>query len=359
MYSPPSKSLLMMNILDILKKYSNSEHRLSQKDIADILHRDYSTTADRKAIKNNLMHLEELGFRLEYNETKRVTHVKDAKTGKVRAIENAMLSDFYLIRDFTDAELRLLIDGLMFSRHIPYNQCKELVTKLEGLSDKYFRSRIRHIARMPEDRTDNQELFLNIELLDEAISENKKVSFLYTEYLADGKIHIKTRPDGSKREYTVSPYQMAARDGKYYLICNHDKYNDISNYRLDRIKGMKILDERAKPFESLEGADGKPLDLTEYMKKHIYMFSSSDVRVRFRASKGMISNVIDMFGSGVSFSEVNGENVTVTAYVNEAAMVQFAKNYAPEVTVISPQRVVDRIKEDLVKALENYNDGER
>lgn len=359
MYSPPSKGLLMMNILDILKKYSNSEHRLSQKDISDILQREYSTTADRKAIKHNLMNLEELGFSLEYNETKRLTPVKDAKTGKVKLIENVMLSDFYLIRDFTDAELRLLIDGLMFSHHIPYNQCKELVKKLEGLSDKYFSSRIRHIARMPEDRTDNQELFLNIELLDEAISEKKKVSFMYTEYLADGKIHIRTRPDGTKREYTVSPYQMAAREGKYYLICNYDKYNDISNYRLDRIKGLKILDETAKPFESLEGADGKPLNLAEYMKKHIYMFSCGDVQVKFRVSRAMISDVIDMFGSDVKFSENGEEYVVATAYVNEAAMVQFAKNYAPDVTVISPQRVADRIKGELAKALENYNRLER
>ena len=359
MYSAPSKGLLMMNILDILKKYSNSDHRLSQKDIADILQREYSTIADRKAIKNNLMHLEELGLRLEYKETKRTTPVKDAKTGEVKLIENVMLSDFYLIRDFTDAELRLLIDGLIFSHHIPYNQCKELVKKLEGLSDKYFRSRIRHIAKMPEDRTDNQELFLNIELLDEAISEKKKVRFLYTEYLTDGKIHIRTRPDGSQREYTVSPYQMAAREGKYYLICNYDKYNDISNYRLDRIKGLRILDEAAKPFETLEGADRKALDLAEYMKKHIYMFSSGDVRVRFRVSRAMISDVIDMFGSDVSFSEGTEESVTVTACVNEAAMVQFAKNYAPDVTVISPQRMADRIKCDLVKALENYDNTER
>ena len=33
MYSPSSKDLLMMNILDTLKKYSNSDQRFSQKDI--------------------------------------------------------------------------------------------------------------------------------------------------------------------------------------------------------------------------------------------------------------------------------------------------------------------------------------
>ena len=79
--------------------------------------------------------------------------------------ESYLWSDFYLERDFTDGELRLLIDSLLFSKHIPYSQCKELVDKLEGLSNVYFRSRVKHIARLPEDKTDNKQLFLTIELL--------------------------------------------------------------------------------------------------------------------------------------------------------------------------------------------------
>ena len=93
---------------------------------------------------------------------------------------------------------------------------------------------------MPDDKTDNKHLFLNIELLDEAITKQKKVSFNYTEYHTDKKMHLKKRSDGSTK-YIVSPYQMAANDGKYYLICNFDKYDDISNYRLDRIMNLKIL----------------------------------------------------------------------------------------------------------------------
>ena len=34
--------------------------------------------------------------------------------------ENELWSDYYLKREFTDGELRLLIDGLLFSKHIPY-----------------------------------------------------------------------------------------------------------------------------------------------------------------------------------------------------------------------------------------------
>lgn len=261
MYTKQPKKLLIFNILDILRRYSDEDHRLSQKEIADILKTEYNMTVDRKAIRRNILNLIDCGYNIEYSESIRM--VPNPRTGEPE--ESYLWSDFYLEREFTDGELRLMIDSLLFSKHVPYSQCKELVEKLEGLSNVYFRSRVKHIVRMPEDKTDNKQLFLNIELLDEAISRKRKVSFRYLEYDTDKKMHIKKRPDGTERIYIVSPYQMAAKEGKYYLICNYDKYDDISNYRLDRITQLKILDEPAKPFEKLKWANGQTLDLAEYM----------------------------------------------------------------------------------------------
>ena len=344
------KKLLIMNILDILRKYSDEEHRLSQKDIAEILKTEYDMTADRKAIRRNILNLMDCGYNIEYSESIRM--VPNPKTGVPE--ESYLWSDFYLERDFTDGELRLLIDILLFSKHIPYSQCKELVGKLEGLSNVYFRSRVKHIARLPEDKTDNKQLFLTIELLDEAISRGRKVSFKYLEYGTDKRQHIKTRPDGTERVYIISPYQMAAKEGKYDLICNYDKYDDISNYRLDRITELKILDEPAKPFEHLKWANGRTLDLATYMKEHPYMYASDNVRAVFRVVKAMVSDVIDLFGTEVTFSDEDDAGVTVTAFTNEMAMEQFALNFAPDVTVLEPQRLREKVKSALEKALEKY-----
>ena len=38
----PVKKLIIMNILDILRRYSDEDHRLSQKDIVDILKTEYN-----------------------------------------------------------------------------------------------------------------------------------------------------------------------------------------------------------------------------------------------------------------------------------------------------------------------------
>ncbi len=134
--------------------------------------------AERKTIRRHLLNLIDCGYEIEYSESVRM--VPNRKTGELE--ESYLWSDFYLVRDFTDAELRLLIDSLLFSKHVPYSQCKELVEKLEGLSNGYFRSRVKHIRTMPDTAPQNKQLFYTIELLDEAISKGRKVSFHYLTY---------------------------------------------------------------------------------------------------------------------------------------------------------------------------------
>lgn len=365
MYEKQPKKMLIMNILQILRDYSDENHPLSQKEISDFLKKNYDMEADRKAIRRNINDLIDFGFDIRFSETKRMMPIKDKdgkavidkKTGEKKFEENYIRSDFYLMREFTDGELRLLIDGLLFSKHIPLRQCKDLVRKIEGLSSTYFKSRSNYISKIPEDRTDNKQLFYNIEVLDEAISKKKKVTFKYLEYDIDKNQHIKKREDGEERVYLISPYQMAAREGRYYLICNYDKYNDVSNYRIDRITDIQITDEKIKPFNKLEWSDGQSFNLTEYMKRHPYMFSSEDMRVTFRVTLPMISDVIDLFGKDVKFSDKNEKGVTVTVITNERSMEQFAKNYAPDVEVLKPAKLRNKIKEDLKRALERYENA--
>ena len=360
------KKLLILYILDILQKYTDEEHRLSQKEIQDILKKEYEMPVDRKAIKRNLLNLIEYGSSIEYREVSRkeifrkksVVSDEDSLDLEDKGIpeDDLLWTDFYLKQKFTNEELRLLIDSLLFSKHIPYSQAKKLITKLESLSNIYFKSRSKYIYPLPVDRTDNKQVFYNISILDEAIRKKQKVLFEYAEYHTDKKMHLKKREDGSVREYVVTPYQMAAQEGKYYLICNYDKYDDISNYRVDRIRNIQILEEKGKPFETLKWSGHQPMNLNEYMKEHVYMYSSENAFVKFRIVKAMISDVIDLFGKGVKFSEETDTHVSVSVHVNERAAEQFAKNYAPDVVILQPKRLRDKLRDDLKKAWEAYED---
>ena len=342
-YTVQSKKMLNMNILEILKKYSDENHRLNQKEIIDLLEIEYQMTVDRKAIKRNLMNLLDLGYRLEYKET-----VRTNKKGE----QEVLYSDWYLERDFTDAELRLLIDSLLFSKHIPYSQCKELIGKLEGLSNKYFKAKVKHIRTLPEKMPNNKQLFYNIEILDEAISKGKKVEFNYNDFGIDKKLHHRMNSDGTVRKYVVDPYQMAATNGRYYLIANYDRYANISHYRIDKISNIKILDEPVKKQSEL----AESINLPKHMAEHIYMFSGESSRVTMRIDKFLVNDIVDWFGRDVSFYDETEDKVTASVIVNLKAMRYWAMQYANYVEVLKPAELREQIKEDLRNALGKYGD---
>ena len=340
----PAKKMLIMNILDILKRYTDEEHKLSQKQIMDILWSDYDMAADRKTVARNLSNLMAAGYPIECRDDVARTYIN--KQGKKET--SYILSDFYLERDFTDAELRLLIDSLLFSKHIPYSQCKELVEKLEGLSNRYFKSRVRFISTMEETKPKNPQLFYTIEIIDEAIATGKQVAFTYNEYGTDKKLHPKR-----DREYIVNPYQMAATNGRYYLIGNYDKYDNLANYRMDRITNIRLLDTPVKQVREVEGMKNG-LYLPKHMAEHLYMFSGESVPVTFRMKKNILNDVIDWFGTNVAFFDETQDQVTARVMVNWQAMRLWALQYCLHITVLAPDDLAKQLQQDMQAAVARY-----
>lgn len=351
MSSKQPKKQLILNVLDILKKYTDEDHRLSQKEIVDILRVEYDMSADRKSVRRNILDLIELGYEIEYSEAIRM--VPNKATGELE--ESYIWSDFYLVREFADSELRLLIDSLLFSKHIPYSQCKELIGKLEGLSNRYFRSKVKHISTMPDSSLDSRQLFYTIDVLDEAISRGRQVSFCYNRYGTDKKLHAEKDANGNVREYIINPYQIAATNGRYYLIANYDKYENVSHYRLDRITDIKILQSEVKPIKQVKGLENG-FSLPKHMAEHVYMFSGESIPVVFKAKKYIVGDVLDWFGKNVEFSDETEDEITVRVTVNEKAMRRWALQYALHTKIISPQNLAQQIKEDLAAATKNYTE---
>ncbi len=345
-----AKRTMVLNILDILRRYSDEKHRLSQKDIVGILKKEYDMTVERKSIRRNILNLIECGYEIEYDETVRM--VRNRKTGE--AEESYVWSDFYLVRDFTDSELRLLIDGLLFSKYIPYSQCRELVEKLEGLSNEYFSNRVKHIRLMPETMPPNKQLFWSVEVVDKAITEKKQIAFHYTSFGTDKKQHPRLNDDGSVKEYTVNPYQIAVANGRYYLICNTEPHDNVSHYRLDRIADIRLLeDTTARPQKTVRGLE-HGLNLPKHMAEHLYMFPGESAPVTFRMKKHILDDVFDWFGTDISFSDESDDEVTARVEVNLRAMKLWAIQYGPYVTVLTPQKLAEEVKTSLKAAFEQY-----
>ena len=338
------KKLLILNILEILKRHTNVDHPITQKKIMEYLEQDYGMAAERKAVKRNLAELMEAGYPV---------HTKSERVRGSGEDENIACSDFYYEHDFTDAELRVLIDSVLFSRSIPHHQGKELIRKLENLTDESFSYRVDHVRSLPENQPENKQVFYTVEILNEAISKRKQVELTYSSYGTDLKLHPATDENGNIKRQVINPYQIVATNGRFYLICNNDRYDNIIHYRLDRITDIELLKTPAKPIRSLpEAADG--LNLPKHMAEHVYMFPGKAERVNFRAKKFLVNDLVDWFGRGLTITEETEDEVTVTIQVNRIAMEHWALQYARYVRIIEPKPLAIQIKEGILKAADNY-----
>ena len=338
MYQTQSKNLMVLYILKILKEYTDEEHRLSQEQIREILERDYEMSVDRKSIKRNLENLKAEGYEINSSTSKR-------GSGKKQNMTN---TDYYIESEFDDSELRFLIDGLIFSKYVPSNQCVDLVKKLKGLTSKYFNPRIEFIQSLKDDKKMNKEIFYTIGVLDDAIREKKKVMFNYCAYDIDKKLKPKKdKKTGKDKEHIVNPYYIIATQGRYYLLCKYDKYDDPANLRIDRIQNIKILDE------SIDQKAVKP-DLPKHMLEHLYMMSGESGLVSFDFKKEILNDVIDWFGTDIILQEKKDGIVNAHVTVNYESMKFWAMQYGENVTVLSPKSLVEKIKNSIKAISKNY-----
>lgn len=341
------KKNIPLYILEILKTYSDEEHRLNQKNIIEKLKQKYDIKVDRKTVKRNIELLMECGYNINYSSCVRKTKMKDGTTE-----EYPVLSDYYLERDFSESELRFLIDSLLFSTHIPPKQKNDLLQKLIKLSSSYFTERMQYVKTIRTKEESNKQFFYNVEMLSEAIQKNIQVSFQYCHYSTDKKLHPVIK-DGRPKSFLINPYYLVSVNGKYYLVCNYDKYDDISNFRLDRIKDIKLLNSQAKPIRSLKRLKNG-FDLQTYMENELYMFSGEAVTVTFRAEKFLLDDIMGAFGGTITFLDESEDDVLARVTVNDEAFIHWALQYSDSVKIESPGPLKDRIVSEVRKSLALY-----
>ena len=343
------KKIIILYILQILRRYTDADHTMTQQQIAEKLRDEYGLEVNRATVKRNIADLIDAGYDIQYTEVVR-THT-DRKTGEKE--ENTVYTNLYFEHEFTEPELHMLIDGLLFSRSVPYKQRKQLIDKLGKLSSAYFNQRMNHVHCMSADSPQNPELFHTIDILDEAITAGKQVEITYNYYGTDMKLHPGMNADGTVKRQTLNPYQMVASEGRYYLICNNDHHDTVSNYRIDRITDIALLETPVKPKSQVEGLEDG-LNLQDYVYQNLNMFSGKAEKVEFVTAKGAVSLIIDFFGRHVSFHEQEDGKVSCRLLVSTEAMKHWAVEHANIVRVVSPASLVEDIRTELKKAAALY-----
>ncbi|WP_075441928.1 helix-turn-helix transcriptional regulator [Selenomonas ruminantium] len=308
MYATGNKKMLNMLILEILKEYTDENHRLTQMEMIQLLEKNYGMTCDRRSVRANIDSLKELGY------------------------EIAADKGYYLLeRDFDDAELRLLIDSVLSAKGVSQSQAKRLIKKLVKQGNRYFQAKVKHIANLPEMRhSDNTVVMKNVEVLNDAIEKKRQVKFIYNRYNTSFKLVPKR-----DEPYVVNPYQMVVCNGWYYLIGNTEPYDNVSHYRIDKMKKVTIVDKPAKD-KSLVDEFVHGYNLPRHMAEHIYMFGGNTIEVQFQTGKYLMDQLVDWFGKDFSVKPLNNEDMLVTVKCNEYAIKYWALQYIEHIEVLKP-----------------------
>lgn len=301
-------------LLEILKEYSDEENIMTMKDIITKMGQLYGLKPDRRTIYSAIGILGDIGYDVSmYDENK--------------------IGYYLRSRDIERSEVLLLSDAVYSFPFISAKQSKTLIDKLQKGLSRHQRKRYRHLKIVkPEKKTDNKQVFLNIEVLDEAISLKKQVSFTYMKYGLDKKMHPRR-----EKSYIVNPYQLVYTNEHYYLVCNLDGYPNTSMYRIERMKDIEILDN----------------DLTldcnseDVIDNAVYGFTGKPEIITMICDIVIIDDIIEKFGNDVLIDKIDDTHFKATLKASSFGVKFWALQYLPYAEVIEPKQLRDDIIESL------------
>lgn len=338
---------VIFQLLKILREETDEQHRLSQQMLAERMKERFGISMNRRTLKGYLDKLLEAGYPLNSTSFQRTQ--PDGSSETIR-------TDWYLEPMFEISELRLLCDMLAAMPAIPQSQRDSLMQKLMSFAPPTFRNsqqtkEITYLHTPPA-----KQLLFSIEQLCEAIRRKCMVSFQYNCYKLDengAPIQApRLRENGTVREYVVSPYEIVVSHGRYYLLCCKEPYNQISNYRIDRMTEMKVLEKfPQRPLSDTEGTK-----FPQKLAEQLYMYCGNEETVTFIAEMQILGDVLDWFGTDLQMKPAERVNtVEITVQVHPTAMLHWAMQYGKYVTVMKPESLREEIAQTAREIMEKHN----
>lgn len=327
-----TSKLKTLRILQMLQQYSDEENPLSATDLIERLQKDYGIRCERKSIYADIKALQEVGFDV-------------CRTDYPRR-------GFYMAgRTFELAEVRMLMDAVQSAGFITPKKTEKLVQKLESLlSAGQAESLVRQVYCQSENKCSNEEIYYIIDNLHQAICDGCKVKFAYKRRAVDPK----NKKTFREKIFTVSPYALIWKDDHYYLVCNNEKYDNLMNLRLDRMRRITPLSQKARPVEEVSAYKGR-FDTADYAAKMFNMFSGETATVRLLCKLDTLEEMVDRFGTAIPIHAVDGDHfeTTISAAVSEG-MVSWLMQYGGRVQVLEPQSLINSVRARAETVLSAY-----
>ena len=282
------KSLL---VWDILRKRTDENHAIQLKEIVEHL-KMYGITAERHSIKRDIDDIlillnKELDIDLEEQGVE-----ERALLGY--EVEYDAVQHGYKVsrRPYEFEELRLLAECVRASKFISKSQEEHLLAAIEGLCSEYQIEELQNeVYLVGRNKTTNSQIMGAMLKVNQAIRKNRKIKFRYQKFTIKDRTQQVDRRGGAT--YTISPFKLIINDGYYYVLAWDSKRNRTITYRLDRMKGVDVVEE---PREgNLEFAK---INMETYTQEHFGMFSGEKKRVSLRFTNNLLDTMVDRFGTG-------------------------------------------------------------
>ena len=259
-------------IAKILYEQTDETHFLTTAQLMRILEERYDIKSHRQTIKADIELLIRFGMDIQ----------------EVKSTQNRYN---IVSRMFDMAELKLLIDAVESAKVIPANKSKDLVAKISSLSGNYGAACLRrNISCEGRIKTGNEKIFIIIDTVNEAINENKMISFQYFKYNVRKEKQL--RHEG--QEYIITPLRLVWNGDRYYIVGLRNESQEIVCFRVDRVAGCpEILDEEGLPAP-------KDFDVDQFINTTFHMFSGDCEQVELICDNDVMDSIIDRFGEDVT-----------------------------------------------------------
>ena len=252
---------------------------------------------------------------------------------------------YYVVdRSFDVPEIKILIDAVQAASFVTEKKSTELVEKIAALGGAHRAEILKQsIVCFNTRKHSNESIYYNVDRLEEAIYKNKKVIFLYYDLNEHGeKVY---RRDG--HHYVVEPIALVFNEDNYYLTCYSSRHDGTSNYRVDRMSAVEIIDE-----DITEKAMELRSSVAGYTEQVFKMYGGEEAKVTLEFSDKLIGVVYDKFGENVKMVRT-GEH-TIVASVDVRISPTFwgwLFQFTDQMKILSPANVAEEYKAQVKKIL--------
>lgn len=267
--------LRILLVMEIFFERTDANHGVSMQDILKWLERN-GVAGERKSVYEDIHALKDYGLLIEY--------FQEDKT--YRLLERAMEL----------AELKLLVDAIHASKFITKQRADQMIGHVMDMTSQYQRGALQREVFSEKPKSQNSVGFYSMDMLHEAITQNRQVTFQYSAWNLDKKLEYKH----NGKYYQVSPWLMIWAEENYYLVAYDDEIQSFKHFRVDKISDVEIVDVLR------EGEiEFKKIDITNYSTNHFGMYGGETRRVTVQFENKLIGVVLDRFGTEIQVIKVD------------------------------------------------------